>query len=176
MNCIRCDKPASPKSRKGYCVDHAREARAAWKEMIANQPTKADKDAAHRDLFDRANAAGHEAAMAAVPRAMLVGTPKNLVGSLVGGDDGGFDTSKPIYYESEGVCGFAWVNIKPGNSSFARWMKDQGQARPDSYYGGVSMWISGYGQSYERKLAYARAFAGVLVQGGIKAYASGRLD
>jgi hypothetical protein len=75
-----------------------------------------------------------------------------------------------------GVCGFAGVNIKPGNGSFARHLKRLGLARTDSYYGGVSVRVFGYGQSYEKKLAYAAAFADVLKEAGIRAMSMGRLD
>ena len=34
----------------------------------------------------------------------------------------------------------------------------------------------GYGQSYEKKMAYAQAYAAVIQKAGITAYAQGRLD
>lgn len=77
---------------------------------------------------------------------------------------------------NDGVCGFAWVNIKPGTSKFARYLKAKGIARKDSYYGGVTYWVSHFNQSYEKKMSYARAFANVLEKNGIKALAMGRLD
>ena len=77
---------------------------------------------------------------------------------------------------SEGACGFAWINIKPGTSKFAKYLKAKEIARKDSYYGGVSVWVHSFGQSYERKMAYARAFATVLQQHDINAQAMGRLD
>jgi len=80
------------------------------------------------------------------------------------------------YIVNEGVCGFAWINIKPGTSRFAKYLKAKEIARKDSYYGGVSIWVHYFGQSYERKMAYARAFATVLQQHDIKAQAMGRLD
>ena len=75
-----------------------------------------------------------------------------------------------------GVCGFAWVSVKPGTSSFARWLKAAGLARADSYYGGVTYWVSLYNQSMERKEAHAQAMAEVLRKYGIKAYAQSRMD
>ena len=114
-----------------------------------------------KELFARADAAGRAAAEALVPEPMLVQRADGYI-------------YPPIM---SGACGFAWVNIKPGNSSFARYVKLNVQGgRSDSYYGGVSLWISGYGQSYEKKLAYAAAFAGVLSEAGIKALSMGRLD
>lgn len=73
----------------------------------------------------------------------------------------------PMYVQGyapveDGVCGFAWVLVKPGNSSFALWLKRTGKARTDSYYGGVSIWVSGFGQSMTRKAAYADSLAASL--------------
>ena len=122
-----------------------------------------------RKLFDEANAAGVAAAERARPTPMVVVEHANP-----------FDDASPIVRQyapvMDGVCGFAWVNVKPGTSKFARWLKDNGIARTDSYYGGVTIWISDYGQSYERKIAHASAMARVLSEQGIKAYSSGRLD
>ena len=61
-------------------------------------------------------------------------------------------------YDPFPICGFAWVTVKPGNCTFANWLKKKGHARK-AYGGGVQMWISGYGQSHDKKEAYARAFA-----------------
>jgi len=80
-----------------------------------------------------------------------------------------------VYHVPEGVCGFAWVIVKPGNSRFARFMKRRCESKPH-YYGGVCHWIRQYNQSYERKMAHAEAFAEVLRKYGINAYADGRLD
>lgn len=74
------------------------------------------------------------------------------------------------------ACGFAWVNVKPGNSKFANWMKKNKLARK-SYYGGVDIWVSlGGSQDMEKKYAYAAAYANVLVENGIRAYPDQRLD
>lgn len=77
---------------------------------------------------------------------------------------------------ADGPCGFAWVNVKPGNSKFANWLKKNNVARPDSYYGGVTIWVSAFNQSMTKKSAYASAFADVLVKNNIKAYSSSRYD
>jgi hypothetical protein len=120
-------------------------------------------------LFHSAHKAGMEAGNAAVPTPMCVVEHANA-----------FDDNSPVVRAyapiAEGVCGFAWISVRPGNSAFARWLKRSGNGRTDSYYGGVSVWVSQFGQSYERKRAYARAFAEVLTAEGVKAYASGRLD
>jgi hypothetical protein len=79
------------------------------------------------------------------------------------------------WYELNGVCGFAWVVVTPGTCAFARWLKKHDHAKPH-YYGGVSIWIGGYGQCYEKKVAHATAMAAYLRQVGINAHAGDRLD
>ncbi len=66
-------------------------------------------------------------------------------------------------------CGFAWVHIKPGGSSFARWLKAQGLARRDDYRGGVIIWIREYGQSQLCKWRHAQGMARVFQDAGIDA-------
>ncbi|MBA87721.1 MAG: hypothetical protein CMB16_00440 [Euryarchaeota archaeon] len=121
------------------------------------------------DLYVKADLAGVKAGNDALPTPMVVGSPTTPLG-----DD--IDPKKPMYFVNDGVCGFAWVNIKPARGKFITWLKSMGIGRKDSYYGGYTIWVSGFGQSYERKNAYANAFAKVLNDNGIKAYAMGRLD
>lgn len=119
-------------------------------------------------LYCKARLAGLAAGDNHTPRPMTVEAHANPLD----------DSSKVVksYHVPEGLCGFAWVNIKPGTSRFARFLKDKGYGRTDSYYGGVTIWISNHGQSYERKRAHAAAFAAVLTGAGISATAMSRLD
>lgn len=122
-----------------------------------------------RELFARAQKAGRIAAEAVVPQPMYVVQHENPL-----------DDSSPIVKAyapvMSGVCGFAWVIIKPGNGSFARHLKKLGLARPSQYYGGVMVSVFDYGQSYEKKRAHAAAFASVLREAGIRAINMDRLD
>lgn len=92
-------------------------------------------------MYDAAHAAGDKAAINKIP------TPMQVQGFMP---------------ESEGLCGFAWVNVKPGTSRFAKWLKEKNLARKDDYYGGVTIWVGAYGQSVARKEAYVYAFAAEL--------------
>lgn len=74
----------------------------------------------------------------------------------------------------DGPCGFAWVMF-PGNDKFGRWAKRVGISRK-GYPTGQTIWISEFNQSYEKKRAYASAFAEVLRKYGIKAWPGYRLD
>lgn len=111
-------------------------------------------------LYAKAHEAGMAAGKAALPTPMIVR------------DEMTDHVYPPVM---DGVCGFAWVTIRPANSPFARWLKQRGLGHK-GYHGGWEYWVSGFGQSYERKYAYARAFSKVLGEAGIKAYAGGRLD
>lgn len=129
--------------------------------------SKSFTQASVKALHAKAHEAGHAAATAASPVPMIVGSPSTPLGSDI-------DPSKPTYFEAEGVCGFAWVETK-GTTSFARQAVKAGIFRK-SYSGGVSLWVSGYGQSMQRKEAYADAYAEVLSKSGVSAYAGSRMD
>ena len=120
-------------------------------------------------VYAEAHALDNAAGNACSPTPMVVGTPTTPLG-----DD--IDYSKDTYYVSDGVCGFAWVNIKPARGGFVKFLKDNKIGRKDSYYGGYTVWVSHFGQSLARKESYARAFANHLNENGIKAYSMSRMD
>lgn len=78
------------------------------------------------------------------------------------------------YVVEGGLCGFAWVSFK-GNTAFGRAMKAAGLARPGTY-GGLEVWVHGFGQSFARKECYARAYAAKLRELGFEARMGSRLD
>ena len=120
-------------------------------------------------IYEQAHNAGMAAGNGCTPTPMVVGQPTTPLGNDI-------DYSKETYYVSDGVCGFAWINIKPARGKFVKYLKDNDIGRKDSYYGGYTIWVSGFGQSLDRKSAYARAFAEVLNENGLKAYAMSRMD
>lgn len=73
-------------------------------------------------------------------------------------------------------CGFAWVRVKPANSTFAKWLVSNNYAMKDSYQGGVLIWVYDYNQSADHKEAHACAMANVFEEFGIKCSAGSRLD
>jgi hypothetical protein len=129
-------------------------------------------------LFLEAHEAGYKAGVTYTPTPMVVvehANPLDNKSQVV-------RTYAPIM---DGPCGFAWVNIKPANSSFCKWLLKVAAPRyanilnidKSDYYGGVQVWVYLFGQSCERKKAYSDAFAEVLRKAGIKkVYASSRLD
>jgi hypothetical protein len=118
------------------------------------------------DLYQSAHAAGNAAVESTVVRPMIVRwvDPVSMNGEAV-----------QEYIVDDGVCGFASVIVKPANSAFAKYLKDNHGAYK-SYYGGVSLSINDYNQSLQKKEAYATAFAGVLTDAGINAYVDSRMD
>ena len=122
-----------------------------------------------QEIYSEAHSAGMAAGHGCTPTPMVVGTPTTPLG-----DD--IDYSKDTYYVADGMCGFAWINIKPARGKFVKFLKDNDIGRKDSYYGGYTIWVSEFGQSVTRKENYARAFAKVLEDNGITAYSMSRLD
>lgn len=149
---------------------------------------KTKKATEFRALLDAAHLAGLKAARYARPRLTQVVQLLAGDGSIEYAPDWASDDA------ALGDCGYAWVRIRPATSAFARWCKMQTMAHfgfprrlcaeSDPYSGGVVLdvcvqiprAIDRSGQSYEIKLAYAKAFAGVLQQAGYNAEADGRID
>lgn len=119
---------------------------------------RAIQDQRFRELVAAAHAAGTRAGVACKP------TPMTVIGMR-----------GERYRVEDGPCGFASIHFK-GNTAFGRWAKREGLAKRDSYRGGLYVWVNDFGQSYERKRAYANAFADVLIAGGIAAFTHARLD
>ena len=124
-------------------------------------------------ILNEAHVAGMAAGEAAIPTAMVVSQRASVLA----------DNSPVVksWHVPEGVCGFAYViTNEHGNGKFVKHLKalprDYSRGKK-YYYGGYYVkWVGEFGQSYERKIAYAGAYASVLNDNGIKAYARGRLD
>jgi len=121
-------------------------------------------------IHEDCHAAGMAAGIKVNPTPMIVGEAKSLLSNEI-------DHTKKTYYVDEGPCGYAWVNIYPGNSRLANQYKKLGIARA-SYNGGVEYWVSEFGQGVDRKEAYALAYAAKLreLTGEERIYAGSRLD
>tara|TARA_B100000029_G_scaffold40251_3_gene37619 strand:- start:3031 stop:3396 length:366 start_codon:yes stop_codon:yes gene_type:complete len=61
-------------------------------------------------------------------------------------------------YEPFELCGFATVQVKGANKGFGKWLANN-EGRTDRYYGGAALHVFHFNQSWERKGAYARAYA-----------------
>jgi len=133
-----------------------------------NVETKEDKYNKFEKIYNEA----HDAGMKAVQNLKVI--PMFVTQHLNPIDD----KSEVVesWYVEDGVCGFAWINVKPGTSSFAKWLVEKKIASHDSYYGGVTIWVSDFGQSMQKKEAYAHAFSSILNNNEIKSYAMSRMD
>ena len=74
----------------------------------------------------------------------------------------------------DGLCGFASIHFM-GNTSFGKWAKANNIAQKH-WKKGLYIWVGDFNQSYERKSAYASAFARYLKENGIDAWSESRLD
>ena len=115
-----------------------------------------------------------EAYTAGIKAGNEVGVPKFVVGTPTTALGNDIDYAKPTYV-LDGLCGFAWVKIFPARGSFVTFLKTKGIGGK-SYNGGYDIWVSEFGQSVDRKNAFAQAFAEVLNKYGINAYGQSRLD
>ena len=113
-------------------------------------------------IWEEAHVAGMAAGLACRPKPMVVGQR-----------DGQFLHIVDIV--DDGMCGFAWVKVRPANSKMARWLKAQ-KIGHKAYNGGWDVSVHDFGQSLERKSAAARAIADVLVKHGIDATSHNRID
>lgn len=119
-------------------------------------------------LWKMADLAGRRAAEATIPVPMVVSQHANAL------DD--HSSVIQAWYVADGACGFGWVQVYPGNGSFAHWLKANGHGRADNYAGGVHAGSPLRTQSLERNAAWAQAAATVLSEAGIKAYGRSRID
>lgn len=105
-----------------------------------------------------------------------------VMGSSAGLFSNEIDYSKPTYYVSDGVCGFAWCSVRPANKGNTRLGKEERLVleaagfRKNDYEKTYQLWISDYNQSMQKKEAYADAYAKVLYENGINAYSGSRMD
>ena len=120
-------------------------------------------------LYEQAHKAGLLAGAHAKPIPMVVGTPTTLFGNDL-------DYTKKTYYVADGVCGFAWVAVKPRNSAFGKWLVANNKGWSSEYDRAIQIWVQEFGQSLERKAKYAAAFADVIAAAGIKCESHSRID
>jgi hypothetical protein len=125
-------------------------------------------------IRDKADAAGRDAVEKLRVIPMIVGQ-ETYFGS-------GRMKPETIEYVESGVCGFAWVSVKPANKGNTRLGKEERKLletigfRKNEYEKCYQLWISDFNQSMQKKEAYASAYAKVLRENGIAAYSGSRLD
>jgi hypothetical protein len=133
----------------------------------------AEKVKSAYDILVEASEGAEQAVRDCTPRAIIVDEAIGLSNEI--------DESKPTYFIEGGVCGFAYVVIKPARGKFVAELKKRkiGSAH---YYGGysASSWEFAPSirrdQSYERACAAARGAVEVLQSYGINAYVDSRID
>tara|TARA_Y100000296_G_C5124578_1_gene232199 strand:- start:342 stop:833 length:492 start_codon:yes stop_codon:yes gene_type:complete len=146
--------------------------------VVVSKPVSAlkpaQKKAFYANVHAAADAAGREAAQAAVlPQYVAVQHANPL--------DDSSEVVK-VWEQPFELCGFASVQIKGANKGYGKWVVASGVGKTDSYNGGAYIWVSSFGQSHGRKVAYAGAYAdsaeAALAEAGEEAtvWVSERLD
>ena len=135
--------------------------------IAAESAERRQRYADYATWIDEAHQAGLAAGKTAGCTPMIVSQHENMA-----------DDNSAVVKEwlvMDGPCGFAWVTVTPGTCSFARWaVKEQGWRK--DYYGGVSLYVHEFGQSMQRKIEYAHAYAKVLHSHGVGVRCNSRMD
>jgi len=149
-------------------IDHKPQYATLRDKIRAEKVLRQGRDEKFAEIFAKAKQAGIEAGYSLRPRPIVVTQHTNPL-----------NDNSPVekaWYSAGGTCGFAWVNVRPATSAFARWLA-KNKIGHRSYHGGWDIWISEHGQSVEQKEAHAHALSEVLKNElGITCYAASRLD
>lgn len=142
-----CALHTAPRSK--YCAVHKSEARAAWRAMISEKSAQREFDAKllRSLVFDSvANATNEGMRAASTATVEPIGF---VTGMFCPGDN-------TPHYIASGICGFAWVKLKGARGAMRQAFIDAGFAEASGT--GLSLWVREFGQSYDRKRAFAEAF------------------
>jgi hypothetical protein len=80
-----------------------------------------------------------------------------------------------VYHVADGVCGFAYITVRPATSAFARWLKAKGFGHK-AYHGGWEVSVPQYGQCMQRKELHASVVAEYFTARGIAVGSYSRMD
>lgn len=80
------------------------------------------------------------------------------------------------YIVPDGVCGFAWLEIRPARGSLVTFLKKNGIGSVSHYHRCYWVNIFDFNQSLVMKEAYAEAVAESLRASGYEVYAGSRID
>lgn len=129
----------------------------------------------YKVICDKADAAGQAAVEKLQVVPMIVGQETSFM-------SGKIDYTKQTHYVEDGVCGFSWVDVYPQHKGNTRLGKEERKVleavgfkksyESKRYY----KWVSAYNQSMQKKEAYAKAYATVLRENGVKAQYGSKLD
>ena len=166
-----CNKDSVGKSK--YCQEHKQAAKAAWIAHIREGANEREiRNAKFATLWKEACEKAEQASSSANPHPE---GGKYIVQEHINP----LDDSSPVTQQWEmpnGLCGFAWIMIRPGNCAFANWLKKNTEHKYSDYHKGVMIFMHHGNQSIVRKEAAASAMAKVFHQNDIECSVYSRLD
>ena len=121
-------------------------------------PTITKKDIEHGWNFQEALKIGRKAGLGETPVPMMV-----------------YGKDQAFLVEG-GVCGFAWIEIRPARGPLVTYLKKSKQGYYSAYERAYIFNIHDFGQSMTRKEAMAEAMAAHLRKCGYNVYAGSRID
>jgi len=131
--------------------------------IAAEKITRAARNDAFTTIWRDAGLAAHVAVQALDVKPMTVVGHNPSTGDRI------------AYHVPDGVCGFAYVTIRPATGAFVQWLKGRSIGHK-AYHGGWEISIQQYSQSMQRKEEHARVVAEYLTDYGIPAGYYSRMD
>ena len=123
--------------------------------VVTSKPVSALKPAEKKAFYESVHAAAHAAGWEAAEAAVL---PRYVAVQRANPLDDSSEIVK-VWDQPFELCGFASVQVKGANKGYGKWLVSSGTGETDTWNGGACFWVSSFGQSHGRKVAYASAYA-----------------
>ena len=123
--------------------------------VVTSKPVSALKPAEKKAFYESVHAAAHAAGREAAQAAVL---PQFGAVQHANPLDDSSEIVK-VWNQPFELCGFASVQVKGANKGYGKWLVSSGTGETDTWNGGACFWVSSFGQSHGRKVAYASAYA-----------------
>ena len=123
--------------------------------VVTSKPVSALKPAEKKAFYESVHAAAHAAGREAAQAAVL---PQYVAVQHANPLDDSSEIVK-VWDQPFELCGLASVQVKGANKGYGKWLVSSGTGETDTWNGGACFWVSSFGQSHGRKVAYASAYA-----------------
>ena len=123
--------------------------------VVTSKPVSALKPAEKKAFYESVHAAAHAAGWETAEAAVL---PQYVAVQHANPLDDSSEIVK-VWDQPFELCGFASVQVKGANKGYGKWLVSSGTGETDTWNGGACFWVSSFGQSHGRKVAYASAYA-----------------
>ena len=124
--------------------------------VVTSKPVSALKPAEKKAFYEGVHAAAHAAGWGAAEAAVL---PQYVAVQRANPLEDSSEIVKVYWEEPFELIGNSSVQVKGANKGYGKWLVSSGTGETDTWNGGACFWVSSFGQSHGRKVAYASAYA-----------------